>query len=198
MSEVRESSIKQAREEVGKDPQDPIKHYHLGFILATAGETEEAVVEYENALGLDPGRQYSTFCHYGLGLISHKAGDLENAIEEFGWAVEDLVSFRCSEDIRPKVAARAHYALGCALFEKTQQKRKYGREEEDLAEAERNLAMALESDPTAQFHDLESSPEIARERLGTIRTMIQKGWFVEDDNGDIIKFYAGKEEDQSD
>ena len=85
---------------------------NLGCALADEGRHEQAIVEFQNVLRIDP-KCYQA--HYGLGLALQKQGKVDKAIAHHQKALES----------NPKCAA-AHYNLGLI-------REKQGRRDEAVA-----------------------------------------------------------------
>lgn len=175
--------IKQLEEQIRTNPMDVVAYYNLGNTLQGAGRKDEALVVYRKALELDINKDYSAVVHYNLGTFYYGNKKLDEAILEFEQTIEDLSKLKAKENIKLHVATRAHYGLGCALVDKTQQKKRYGNEENDLRKAEENFMNALKSDPNFSS---------AQEKLEIVRGMIEHGWsVVEEKTGNLLKFFAG-------
>ncbi len=182
MSTIDEQ-IEQFQKQIRENPEDILAHYNLGYTLQGAGRKNEAIAEYRKALELDINRNYSAIVNYNLGTIHYRDKKLEEAIAEFGQTIENLPKLIAEEDIKSNVATRAHYNLGCALLDKTQQRERYGNEESDLERVEEHFRKALEFDPNFSS---------AQRDLKTVKGMIKYGWNVHDESGALLKFFAGR------
>src|SRR5258708_695632 len=80
-----------ARQALSIDPNAPEVHNLLGYIAALAGEAEEAVEHYKNALALDEG--YFDAMLNAAEVLVHPLADFDNAIEmcdeALSWAETD-------------------------------------------------------------------------------------------------------------
>jgi tetratricopeptide (TPR) repeat protein len=115
-----------------------IGHYNLGNALFQKGNVDEAIVQYQKALQIDPD---NARVHGNLGNALLKKGNVDEAIAHFQRALqidpdsveahnnlgnallkegnvdEAIVQYQKALQINPDYA-KAHYNLGCALFQK--------------------------------------------------------------------------------
>jgi protein O-mannosyl-transferase len=118
-------------------PDFAVGHYSLGFALAHAGRTKEAIGEYELALRIIP--DYAE-AHCGLGVALEKLGRSSEAIDQYQQALANWPDY-----------ADAHYDLGLALVRlgETQEAIKHWEQavriNPDFAEAYCNLGAAFET-----------------------------------------------------
>jgi tetratricopeptide (TPR) repeat protein len=90
------------RDTVAKLPKNERAHNNLGFVLsANTGRTDEAIVQYEEALQLKPGYAEA---HNNLG----------NALESLGRTKEAVAQYAEALRLEPNLA-ETHYNLGRAL-----------------------------------------------------------------------------------
>lgn len=175
-------TIEQLRERIAENPKDIVAHYNLATSLPP-DQKEESLRLYKRALELDVKKEYGAVVHFNLGVITHlQKGNLDAAIGEFEEAAMDLPTMKANEELRRKHAARIHYNLGVIYFKRTQRLEHYGKEQEDMQKAVESFRETLKYNP----NDLD-----AQQKLRNIENLITHGWFVTDDKGKIIKFFAG-------
>src|SRR4029077_3859455 len=109
-------------------------HYSLGVTLFQKGQLDEAVVQYQKALEIDP--NYAE-AHNNLGAALFQKGQLDEAVVEYQKALEIDPNF-----------VEAHSNLGAALFQKGQRDEGIAQFQEalrlkpDFSPAQDNLAKA--------------------------------------------------------
>ena len=90
------------RDTVAKLPRNERAHNNLGFVLSTnTGRTDEAILQYEEALRLRPG-------------YPEARNNLGNALESVGRTREAIAQYEEALRLEPNLA-EAHYNLGRAL-----------------------------------------------------------------------------------
>ena len=118
-----------------KNPNCWIGYYNLGEVFALKGQVDEAIIQFQKALEINP--KYAE-AHNNLGFALFQKGQVDGAIDEFQKALE----------INPK-KAETHYNLGTILFQKGQVDEaiaQYSKALEinpDSAEAHNNLGIAF-------------------------------------------------------
>jgi tetratricopeptide (TPR) repeat protein len=110
------------RATIAKNPISWLAHNNLGYILRQKGQVDEAIVQYQKALEIDPG--YAN-AHYNFGNALFQKGRMDEAMEHYQKALE----------IQPQYA-EAHNNLGNVLRQK-------GRVDEAIIEYQK----ALKIDP---------------------------------------------------
>ncbi len=112
-----------------------VAHYNLGYALFQKGSVDEAMVQYQKALQINPD---SAEAHNNLGNALLQKGNVDEAIAQYQKALE----------VKPDYA-EAHYNLGNALLQKGNvdeamaQYQKALEVKPDYAEAHYNLGNAL-------------------------------------------------------
>jgi Flp pilus assembly protein TadD len=91
---------------LAKNPDSWIAHNNLGNLLLHKAQLDEAIAQYQKALGIDPNNAEA---HSNLGVALFQKGQLDQAVAQFQKALE----------IDPHYA-RVHSNLGNALFRKGQ------------------------------------------------------------------------------
>jgi protein O-mannosyl-transferase len=123
------------RDTLAKNPDAWIAHNNLGSALARAGNLEEAMAHYEEALRMRPDDAET---HYNVGLTLAQLGQMQEAIAQYEQALQ----------IKPDYA-EAHNNLGNALLQAGQFEQAAGHFEQalqirpDYAQAHYNLGLAL-------------------------------------------------------
>ena len=103
--ELNQAIVRSSREAVGRKPKDASAHYYLGKALVSAGQIEEAVVEYRKAVRLDGD-------HHGAAI-----GELANLLSGLGNWEEAIEVYLETIRIAPGYFP-AHFGLGNALLAK--------------------------------------------------------------------------------
>jgi tetratricopeptide (TPR) repeat protein len=123
------------RATIAKNPISWLAHNNLGYVLRQKGQVDEAIVQYQKALEIDPG--YAN-AHYNFGNALFQKGRVDEAMEHYQKALE----------IQPQYA-EAHNNLGNVLRQKGRvdeaiiQYQKAVEIEPDFAMAHYNLGMVL-------------------------------------------------------
>jgi tetratricopeptide (TPR) repeat protein len=123
------------RATIAKNPVSWLAHNNLGYVLRQKGQVDEAIVQYQKALEIDPG--YAN-AHYNFGNALFQKGRVDEAMEHYQKALE----------IQPQYA-EAHNNLGNVLRQKGRvdeaiiQYQKAVVIEPDFAMAHYNLGMVL-------------------------------------------------------
>ena len=123
------------RATIAKNPVSWLAHNNLGYVLRQKGQVDEAMVQYQKALEIDPG--YAN-AHYNFGNALFQKGRLDEAMEHYQKALE----------IQPQYA-EAHNNLGNVLRQKGRvdeaiiQYQKALKIEPDFVMAHYNLGMVL-------------------------------------------------------
>ena len=99
-------SVRLWSDTVGKSPQKARPHVNLGQTYYDSGRIDDAIVEYQAALLIDPHFQEA---HYDLGNSYLAKGSREPAMREYEWVV--------SRDAGNPQYSFAHYQLGKYYFE---------------------------------------------------------------------------------
>jgi Flp pilus assembly protein TadD len=106
-----QSDVSIWRTVVDQWPINPRAHNGLGFALARAGHTPEAIAQYEAALRLKP--DYAE-AHYNLGIYAESHNNLGSALGSAGHMSEAIAHFKEALRLKPDFA-EAHSNLGSAL-----------------------------------------------------------------------------------
>jgi tetratricopeptide (TPR) repeat protein len=88
---------------VAKSPNKARPHIALGAALTYVGRTEEAIVEFQKAIQLNP---MAGGAYLNLGYVYHKQGRFEEAIQAYKKAMA----------MTPRLAAECHNNLGTAYL----------------------------------------------------------------------------------
>jgi tetratricopeptide (TPR) repeat protein len=78
-------ALRELKQAVASNPQDPQAHYALGLKYESLGKTKQAIKEYQKALSLKPD---DAKVLYSLGRLMGESGQLEPAIEIIKKAVK--------------------------------------------------------------------------------------------------------------
>ena len=167
------------RDNVTKNPYAWMAHNGLGSALEAAGQLDEAIEQYDQAVRINP--DYAEG-HYNLGSALWQAGKSEDAIEHYEEALQIKTNF-----------AEAHYNLGIALWQTrgAQEALKHFNEavriNPDYAEAHNNLGVALQQAGQVQeaigqyeravqikpdYLEAHNNLAVALERMGRIQEAI--------------------------
>lgn len=73
------------RKTVAHYPESDLAHVNLGFVLMNSGHSEEAIEEFQRALGINPA---SHDAHYDWGIALNNTGETEEALTHLVLAVE--------------------------------------------------------------------------------------------------------------
>jgi tetratricopeptide (TPR) repeat protein len=159
------------RTTIAKNPNSFMAYNNLGFNLLQAGQLDEAISQFQEAIRLEPN---DAEAYYNLGNALGKKGQADAAINQYQEAIR----------LKPNYA-EARYNLGNALFRKGQideaisQFQEAIRLKPDLAEAHYNLGAALHrkgqtDEAISQFQEaIRLKPDFADAHysLGTILGM---------------------------
>jgi protein O-mannosyl-transferase len=118
-------------------------HYSLGVALFQKGQLDEAVVQYQKALEIDP--NYAE-AHNNLGAALFQKGQLDEAVVQYQKALEIDPNF-----------VEAHSNLGAALFQK-------GQRDEGIAQFQE--ALRLKPDFSPAQDNLAKAQALVRQREG--------------------------------
>jgi tetratricopeptide (TPR) repeat protein len=124
------------RATIAKNPISWLAHNNLGYVLRQNGQVDEAIIQYQKALEIDP--EYAK-AHYNLGNALFQKGRVDEAMEHYQKALK----------IQPQYA-EAHNNLGNVLRQKGRvdeaiiQYQKALKIEPDFAMAHHNLGMVLD------------------------------------------------------
>src|SRR5208283_1829162 len=144
-NEEYRSEVSIWRTVVDRWPINPRAHNNLGFALARAGHTPEAIAQYEAALRLKP--DYAE-PHENLAIYAEAHNNLGSALARLGHTPEAIPHFEEALRLTPDFP-EAHYNLGNALAntgrtsEAIAQYEAALRLKPDYAEAHNNLGNAL-------------------------------------------------------
>jgi tetratricopeptide (TPR) repeat protein len=119
------------RATIAKNPISWLAHNNLGYVLRQKGQVDEAIVQYQKALEIDPG--YAN-AHYNFGNALFQKGRMDEAMEHYQKALE----------IQPQYA-EAHNNLGNVLRQK-------GRVDEAIIEYQK--ALKIEPDFVMAHYNL--------------------------------------------
>jgi tetratricopeptide (TPR) repeat protein len=78
-------TLRELRQAVANNPQDPQAHYSLGMKYESLGKTKQAIGEYKTALSLKPDDEKAL---YSLGRLMGELGESEQAIKIIKQAVK--------------------------------------------------------------------------------------------------------------
>ena len=79
-----DEAIKEYREAIRLNPDDPYVHGNLGIVLSEQGKLDEAIKEYREAIRLNPDDPID---HNNLGEVLLNKGQLDEAIKEYREAI---------------------------------------------------------------------------------------------------------------
>lgn len=139
-NEVYQNEVRMWRDTVAKVPNNSRAHNNLGAALGEQGQLEESLIEFREALRIDP--QYAT-AHYNLGRTLMRLRRNEEALVHLETALEIIAE----GDVQERAGAHGH--LGFVLYdmgkidEAVRHFRKAQELEPDRAASHYNLANAL-------------------------------------------------------
>jgi Flp pilus assembly protein TadD len=130
------------RDEVGfwedvskKSPEKARPHNSLGVLYEEGGRYDDAIVEYRNALGIDP---FYSNSRVNLGILFMNRGHYEEAVKEFEAAVRTSEHLNKDDTV---ISPKAHYNIGVVHFRLG----RYDEAEEEFLEVLRRIPAHAEA-----------------------------------------------------